>query len=86
MHVGAKNLYRVISNFTLAVIRVKHSQIAINIQGKMLGPGCHFDVSDSIELCIVELTRIACMLNMVNIRKTALNDIRPPLICIVSVL
>ena len=61
MHVGAKNLYRVISNFTLAVIRVKHSQIAINIQGKKLGPGCHFDVSDSIELCIVELTRIACI-------------------------
>ena len=25
-----------------------------------MGPGCHFDVSDSIELSIVELTRVAC--------------------------
>ena len=29
-HVRAENSYRVISNFTLAVIRVKHSQIAIS--------------------------------------------------------
>ena len=27
----------------------------------MLGPGYHFDVCDSIELCIVELTRVACI-------------------------
>ena len=26
-----------------------------------MGPGCHFDVCDSIELCIVELTRVACI-------------------------
>ena len=24
------------------------------------GLGCHFDIYDSIELCIVELTRVAC--------------------------
>ena len=46
----------------LAVIRVKHRRIAINIKGKKLGPGCHFDVCDSIELCIVELTRVPCIL------------------------
>ena len=27
----------------------------------MLGPGCHFDLCDCIELCIVELTRVACI-------------------------
>ena len=26
-----------------------------------MGPGYHFDVCDSIELCIVELTRVACI-------------------------
>ena len=59
-HIRAENSYRVISNFKLAVIRVKHRRIKINILGKKLGPGYHFDVCDSIELCIVELTRVAC--------------------------
>ena len=66
VHVGAENLYQIISNFTLAVIQVKHSRIAINIKGKKLGLGCNFDISDSIELCIVELTRVACIKNKQN--------------------
>ena len=30
----------------------------INILGEMSAPDCQFDVCDSIDLCIVELTRI----------------------------
>ena len=25
-----------------------------------MGPGCHFELCESIELCIVKLTRMAC--------------------------
>ena len=31
---------------------------------KILGPGHRVEISDSIELCIVELTRVDCMLTI----------------------
>ena len=30
--------------------------------GEIPGPGCRVKISDSIELCIVELTRVDCSL------------------------
>ena len=34
----------------------------LTIKGKIPGLGRQFEISDSIELCIVELTRVDCML------------------------
>ena len=31
------------------------------MKGKTPGPGCQVEISDSIELCIVELTRVDCI-------------------------
>ena len=35
-----------------------------NKYGKIPGPGRRVEISDSIELCIVELTRVDCILNL----------------------
>ena len=34
------------------------------MQGKIPGPGCQVEISDSIELCIVELMRVNCSFYM----------------------